>query len=635
MDGSVSNVPKVLSFGPFTVDLRLGELRKQGTRIRLQEQPLRVLAVLLERPGDLVTRDELRQRRWPADTFVDFDHGLNAAINRLREPLGDSAEQPRYIETIPRRGYRFVAPVEVIGSEEPAPPLAADRPPAAGPPAPNRRLHLALAGSLLALLTAGMWWAVRIRPRTDGAIPSIQSVAVLPLVNDSGDRAQDYFADGMTEALTTELSKIKALKVISRTSAMRYHHTLKSVPEIARDLHVDAVIEGSVMREGDQVRITVQLIDGTTDRHLWSERFQREARHVLALQADVARAIAGRFSVTVTPAERARLTTERTVDPRAYDAYLTGRYYWNRWDRALDKAIPAFQRATELDPTYAPAYANLALCYSTLGFMQRPNDVFPKAKAAVLKALELDPDLAEAHAAAGDISLSYDWDLPSGEREWRRAVELNPNSVEAHRLAAYSLITAGRLDEAIAEQKRAVELDPRSPNPVGELGWMFMNAHRYDESLSQYKRALELEPNHQMAANQIAWIYTLTGKDPEAYAEYTKLHIQCCDPWLGYLYAVTGRRKDALKVLDNLQRSAAKAYVDPYVIAIVYTGLGDRDKAFESLEKAYSERSTFLNHLQVENFFDPLRSDPRFADLSRRIGLPEVHFGESDRRVAR
>jgi TolB-like protein/DNA-binding winged helix-turn-helix (wHTH) protein/Tfp pilus assembly protein PilF len=615
----------IFRFGPFTADLRSGELHKQGTRIRLQEQPFRVLAILLERPGDLITREELRARLWPSDTFVDFDHGLHAAINRLRERLGDSAGQPKYIETVPRRGYRFLAQVEVVNhSNEPRTELTSVAPPAPGRLRPWIRPAAAVV--LLAAVLAS-FIGVRSSRKAPRSARPVQAIAVLPFANYSGDPSQDYFADGITEALTTELSEIKAWKVISRTSAMRYRGSSRSVPEIAHELGVDAIVEGSVIREADQVRVTVQLIDAASDHHLWSDHYQREAHLLLALEAEIAQAIAREIRIAVTPVERARLAASRTVDPKAYDAYLRGRYYWNRWDRGLDQATPAFEQATQLDPTFAPAFANLALCYSTLGFFERPRDVFPKAKAAALKALELDPGLPEAHAAAGNISLSYDWDLQAADREWRRAVELNPNSVEAHLLAAYYMITTGHFDEAIKQEKRAIELDPLSPNVVSELGWMYLNLGHYDEALAQYNHAIELEPNHEIAREQIVWIYIFTGRYAEAHAEYKKKR-RANSPWLGYLYGVTGKRAEALRVAQALEEASKKEYVDPYVIAIVYAGIGDKDRAFAWLNKAYEERSTFLNHLHVENFFDSLRSDKRFSALSRRIGLPIVDVSQ-------
>jgi TolB-like protein/DNA-binding winged helix-turn-helix (wHTH) protein/Flp pilus assembly protein TadD len=612
-----------VQFGPFELDLRSGDLKRNGRRERLQGQPSQLLVVLVSRRGELVTREELRLQLWPGDTFVDFDHGLNNAVNRIREVLGDSASSPLYIETVPRRGYRFLAEVKLPEQTRVVTSVAALAEDLSAPTQGSQRglrRWLWILGVVGVLLAVGFGFIMR-RQFTP-ATPNVKSLAVLPFVNFSGDPSQEYFADGMTEALIADLSRIRALKVVSRTSVMRYKGAKTPVPEIARELGVDVVIEGSVVREGGKVRVTAQLINGATDRHLWAENFQGEASGVLKLQSDIAQAISDRIQIVVTPAERSRLANAKTIDPKAYDAYLTGRYYWNRWDRALDKAIASFQRATELDPTYAPAFANLALAYSTLGFYERPRDVFPKAKAAALKALELDPELAEAHAAAGDISLSFDWDMQAADREWRRAIELDPNSVEAHRLAAYCMITAGRFDEALAEEKRALELDPFSANVVSEMGLAYLTARQYPEAIAQYHRALELEPNHGIAQHQLGWVYTLRGMYPQAYAEYAKTGKTCCHAFLGYLYAVSGRRDDAVRVLNGLLQAEKKQYVDAYEIAVVYTGLGDKDRAFQWLNKAFEERSTFLNHLQADPFFDSLRDDHRFAELSSRIGLP-------------
>lgn len=614
---SQTSIVSPVKFGPFELDLSSGDLKRNGQRERLQGQPAQLLVVLVSRRGKLVTREELRAQLWPEDTFVDFDHGLNNAVNRIREVLGDSAASPRYIETIPRRGYRFIADVQLADRPE----LAADSPAHTQPEREKlarsfTRLCLAVAFAVVLLVGFFVW--KQFSPVT----PKVNSLAVLPFVNLSGDPNQEYFVDGMTEALIAELSKIRALKVVSRTSVMRYKGTKTPVPQIARELGVDAVIEGSAVRDAGQVRITVQLIDGHSDRHLWAESYQRDASSVLKLQGEMAQAISDRIRVVVTPAERSRLASTRSVNPQAYDAYLTARYFSNRWDGGLDKAIPGFERAVELDPSYAAAYANLALSYSTQGFFEHPRVVFPKAKAAALKALELEPDLALAHVAAADISIHFDWDMQTAEREWRRAEELDPNSVDVHRVAAAYMIANGRFAEAVAEEKRAADVDPFSPFVVGEVGWILKDTRHYDEALVQFRRSIELEPNHQISRYQIAGIYTLRGQYPEAYDEWAKLGKDCCNPQLGYLYAVSGRRADAIRVLNGLLEYSKKQYADPYGIAIVYTGLGDKDRAFESLNKAFEERSTFLDHLVVDPFLDSLRDDPRFPELVRRMGLP-------------
>ncbi len=608
--------PQTVRFGPFVLDLRAAELHQNGKTVKLPEQPFQVLSALLEHPGEVVTREELRQRLWKSDTFVDFEHSLNAAVKRLREMLGDSAEAPRYIETLPRHGYRLIAPVE---GAKPAVPDAQIR------PSRTRRMVLAIVAGLVILLVLGRWpW-----PRLQGLLERfhtvpIESLAVLPLVDISGNPEEEYFADGMTEQLITELGKVRALRVISRQSVMQYKGTNKPVPQIARELHVDAVVEGSAMRAGDRVRITTQLIQANPERHLWAESYERNLRDVIVLQREVAQAIVGEIRVTVTPQEQAQLTTARPVNPEAYESYLRGRYYLDRWPDQLDKAVESFQHATEKDPNYAPAFAGLALCYSSMGYFDSPREVFPKAKAAAIKALEIDESQPDAHAALGFAKLNFDWDWPGAEREFRRAIELNPNNTDArHHYASY-LGAMRRFDEAIVEAKRAVSLDPLSLRMNLRLGWVYMIAHRYDEAIDEYKKTLELDPNYFQARLYLAWSYTLKGKYPEAYAEYKTMgDYGSSNNFVGFLYAVSGRRSDALRVIERMRRLSAQQYVDPYNMAIPYAGLGDRDNAMRLLTKAYQERSAEMPQVNVEPFFDNLRSDPRFQDLERRLNFPQ------------
>ena len=746
MHTASSSLQPVFRFGPFTVDPHLGELRKHDTRIRLQEQPFQVLTMLLERPGDLVTREELRERLWPADTFVDFDHGLNAAINRLRERLGDSAEKPRYIETIPRRGYRFLAPVEVISRVEHRAPPSVQVP----SPAPRARglVRAAVVAGVLVVVVGAVWRTGGFRGRAAGAVHPIQSIAVLPLVNYSGDPSQEYFADGITEALTTDLARISALRVISRTSVMHYKDTSKTVPEIARELQVDAVVEGSVVKAGNRVRITAQLIEAPTDRHLWAGSYERELGDVLALQDEVSRTIALEIQVTLTPQEQTRLATARPVNPEAYEAYLKGRYYLSkRSAQDIQKAIEYFQQAVDKDPTYAPAYAGLADSYHLLPWYGTvsPLEALPKARAAATRALELDDTLADAHASLAYIELFSDWNWARAQAEFRRALELAPGSVPAHYFyGMHYWAPRGQSSEAISELKRALNLDPLSLVININVGQILIYARRYDEAIAQCRKTLELDsrfarghsilgsayeqkgmypeaiaefrinaeynPTDTLALARLGHAYALSGQkaearkilaelhkrskegfvspaematvylalgekeqaltslekayevrdgwviavnvdprfdslrseprfqqlvrriglqfedSPAAYAQYKKMGMRN-SPWLGYLHAVAGKRSEALRIAANLKEMSKKEYVDPYAIAIVYAGLGDKDQAFAFLDRAYEEHSPFMNHLPVENFFDNLRSDPRFNALMRRMGLPAVDLG--------
>ncbi|PYV84874.1 MAG: hypothetical protein DMG93_03295, partial [Acidobacteria bacterium] len=440
--------PLHVRFGHFEVDECTGELCKDGIKVRLQEQPLQILQILLEHSGEVVTREELRKRVWPCDTFVDFDHGINNAIKRLREALGDTAETPRFVETFPRRGYRFIASLE------------AARPVASSP---------------------------------------IQSIAVLTLENLSRDPEQEFFADGMTEALITSLAKIGALRVTSRTTVMKYKGIRdKSVPEIGRELGVDRIIEGAVLRSGDRVRISVQLIDVPTDTHLWAESYERNLRDVLSLQAEVARAVSGEIQIKLTPQEQARLSPAHRVNPDAYEAYLKGRYYWNkRTLEGLSKGMEYFRQAIEQDPLYPAAHAGLADSSSRLawwGFM--PPDVgFGDAKAAALKALEIDNSSADAHAALGFSLLHHDCAFSAAQEECRRGVDLEPRNPLPSQALACCLTATGRFDEGIAEAMRLIDLDPLSLPMRWSASAFLYHARQYDRAIAQAQKCLELDPS--------------------------------------------------------------------------------------------------------------------------------------------
>jgi TolB-like protein/DNA-binding winged helix-turn-helix (wHTH) protein len=605
----------VYRFGIFEVHPRSGDLRRNGVRLKVQEQPYQVLLKLLEHAGEVVTREELRSALWPADTFVDFETGLNTAIKRLRETLGDSAENPRFVETVPRRGYRFIGMPTARATVAPAAVKARLR-----RVIPMTGGAIVLVMALLFALHEGKW-----RERLLGrASPRpIESLAVLPLTNLSGDPAQEYFADGMTEEVIAELSKIGALRVISRTSVMHYKGTSKTVPEIERELRVDALVEGSVVRSGDRVRVTAQLIDALADKHLWTERYYRQLKDGLALQAEVARDIASEIKIRITPPERAQLTTAPAVNPEAHDAYLRGRYYWNkRTGEDLKRAIQYYQRAIEIDPIYAPAYLGLADCYRLLPLYgsMRPKEAYPEAKAAVIRALELNGMLAEANAELGQIKFMFEWDWSGPEQHFRRAMELNPNSVEI--LLAYSeyLILTGRFEEGLAARKRAIELDPLAPMSSldFDLGWAYFNARRYDEGIAHLRKLLELDPNFQDAHAPLAFNYA--GK--KMYAEAVAECERAGNPFIcGWIYAVSGRRTQALQIVEKYKQISKREYVDAIWIVATYAALGQKDQALEWLEKNYEERALGMVFLKVAPDFDSLRSDPRFQDVLRRMAV--------------
>jgi len=498
----------------------------------------------------------------------------------------------------------------------------------------TRRQLLGAAGAIAALaaLLVGLnvgqardWLA---RLLGIGGPPRIDSLAVLPLKNLMGDPEQDYFVEGMHEALTAELSKISALKVISRTSAMRYQDTDKPMPQIAQELGVDALIEGSVQREADQVRITVQLIHGPTDRHLWAESYQRELRGVLALQSEVAQAIAGEIRIAVTPAERARLAAVRPANPDAYDAYLKGRYYMNSTaPNRFARAIEHFEQAIQKDPGFALAYAGLAEAYAWKAYAAAE---VQKGKEAALKALELDETLAEAHASLGLFAHWFDWDWAAAERHFKRAIELNPNSAVAHHSYMPYLVAMRRFDEALRASARARELDPLSPGPRALIGSVWYYLRDYDRALKEWQGVLDIAPDSADVHGLLGLAYLKQGKYEEALAAARRAEeLSGGDPGTdafflaAYLYGRTGERDHALRLLDELRRRSKEGYTPATLFVALYAGLGEKDQAFAWLEKAYQQREWLPAQLQVVPIVDPLRDDPRFQDLLRRMNFPE------------
>jgi len=636
----------VIRFGAFEVDLRAGDLRRHGTKVRLQQQPFRVLALLLERPGEVVTREELRHAIW-ADTFVAFDEGLDAAIYKLRTALGDSAEHPRFVETLPRRGYRFIGAVEtgVTSSEgQPSGPPPAEP----GPRAWLRRWRVAFAMGLLALVAlflevnAG---GLRDRLQSRSRLGRLYSIAVLPLVNLSGDSAQEYFAKGMTEALVTRLGQIRGLRVISHTSAMHHKDTHETLPEIARQLNADAIVEGAVLRAGNRVRVTAQLVDAVTDRHVWAESYERDLRDVLGLQDDIARAITQEIQIRLSPSEQGAEPSagSRSVSPAAYDLYLKGRYEWNEWtEQSLKQSIQYFEKAVQTDPGYAPAWAGLSDAYSLsglFGFLP-PTVTLPKAKAAALRAIQLDAALSEAHVSLSGVRLHLEWSWSASEKELQRAITLNPNNAMAHQWYGYLLSATGRFGEAITEMKHALELDPISPNKRNSLAATLYRAGRYDEALPYLREVPDPDVNSEVRHRRIAAICERTGRQNEAVAEWlTALRLAGKEEVAALVerkYRLSGfaeARKTLLRGdLRETQRRVDGAYPRPFALEVAadYALLGEKDNAFEWHNRAVREREGPLMYLMVDDRLEALRSDPRFRDLERRIGLlPDI--GVADR----
>ena len=634
------HLPSPLRFGVFELDVRAGELRKHGLRVRLQEQPFQILAILLERSGEVVTREELQRRLWPADTFVDFDHGLNKAINKIREALGDSASSPRFVETVARRGYRFIAEVRVAAAAPVRSPELPIRLPLAAGEAESRDAKLAglrhrlqplawkRSAIVLFVLTASLAaWALYSWNRPFAVI---RSLAVLPLESLSSDASQDYFADGMTDELISDLGQLSALRVISRTSVMVYKRARKPLRQIARELNVDAVVEGTVFRSGDQVRITAQLIEAASDKHLWSQSYEGEVRDTLALQSKVAKAIADQVRINLNPQEQATLKSVTVVKPEAYESYLKGRYFWNkRTADGLKVALAYFNQSIEEDPTFARAYSGLADTYALLGdweyAVMSPAEALPKAKAAAIKALELDSTLGEAHNSLAFSLDVFDWDLDSAGKEFRRAIELNPGYATAHQWYAAHLIVLGRNDEAIREMRKAESLDPLSLIMGADLAEFLVIAHSYDESIRESRKTIEMDPNFALAHNQLGQAYLQKHMLDDATAELLKAvqlsgNSPTCMANLARAYVASGRRSEAVALLNDLKRRSNSSYSHASEIAVVYVALADTDRAMSWLQRGYEER--FNPSVLLRPGFDPLRADPRFQDLLRRIGLP-------------
>lgn len=646
--------------GQFEIDLKDFELRKHGLRVKLSEQPFQILAILLEKPGTIVTRDELRERLWPVDTFVDFDHGLNNAVMRLREVLGDSSDHPRFIETLPRRGYRFIAPVEQIplAVADPVPGSGAAVPAGASASVPtfvtppnssasrpisvtgvaSRWLTLPrVAGLLVAFLALAVASGVTVhyvRGMESGALNPAHnmSLIVLPLENLTGDKEQDYFADGMTDELTANLAKIHSLRVISRSTAMAYKGTHKPLSEIARELHVDAVVEGTVLRAGDHVRITAELVQVSTDHHLWADTYESQIGDVLSLQNRVSAAIVDQIRINLSPEDKERLAKKPSVSPEAYEDYLKGRYYWNkRSGQGFAKAIGYFEDATRKDPQYALAYAGLADCYGIIGatiYGTVPaSEAAPKAKAAAIRALEIDPSLAEAETSLATAKFNYDWDWAGAAQGFTRSIQLDPKYATAYQRYSLYSIAMGRFDDSFEQIKKARDLDPLSISINSSFGWRLYLSRQYDRSIAQLRDTLEMDPSYE-------WAYLILGQAHEQKGEYGPALIELRKAVelsrdsplmvsaLAHAYAVSGNQTEAQKLLAQLISKSGQQYVSPYYIAIVYLGLGKNDLAMTWLEKAFADHSNGLVFLRVEPELDPLRSNTRFIALQHKLNFP-------------
>jgi TolB-like protein/DNA-binding winged helix-turn-helix (wHTH) protein/Flp pilus assembly protein TadD len=655
---------EAVEFGRFQLLPHRRELHADGAVVQLGGRALDVLMVLTEARGALVTKDEIMARVWP-DTVVE-ENNLVVQISALRKALGEDRD---LIRTVSGRGYRFIAEIrssvadpggeaglEPRVAQDASTSISSSNLPTPVPSSLGRQIEpeegtgagaVVLADArtrskrllrplgwlfafgLMLVLATSLSWVLYSRKQ---ASAKIRSVAVLPLESLSGDASQDYFADGMTDELITDLGQISALRVISRTSVMTYKHVHKPLPEIGRELDVDAVVEGTVLRSGERVRITAQLIRVPVEWHIWAQSFEGDLRDTIVLQKSIARSIAEQIQATLNQHEQAELAHSKVVNAEAYEAYLKGRYFWNkRTGEGLTKAIEYFNDAIEKNSRYAEAYTGLGDAYALSGDWEygilSPQDAFPKAKAAVTKALALDDNLAEAHTSLAFILDLYDWDWESAEKEYRRAITLNPGYATAHHWYAWHLIVMGRNDEGIAELRKAESLDPLSLIISADLADALCIAHRYDGSVRQSRKTLEMDPNFAVAHYELGQAFEQKRMLNEAIEEF-KRAIELSggddtfDANLAYAYGISDRREEAMKIVSNLQeRQSQNSSIDAS-IALVYLGLGDKDQAMIWLNKAYQAR--FNPSILVRPAFDSLRSDARFQDLLRRIGLPQV-----------
>jgi TolB-like protein/Tfp pilus assembly protein PilF len=572
---------EVLRFDEFELNIQSGELRKRGKVLRLQPQPAKVLSVLALQPGKLVTREELKHQIWDEATFVNFEEGLNFCIRSIRAILHDSADDPQFIETLPRRGYRFIAPVEQLI------PDASER---------------------------------------------IDSLAVLPLENLSHDPDEDYFAEGMTDELITELAKVRGLRVISRTSVKQYKRVRKSLPEIARRLNVSGIVEGTVLHFGNRVRITVQLIRAQKEEHLWAESYEREIGDILKLQGELARTIAAQIHVRLSAHDQLRLSSARRIDGSAYEAYLRGRYFCNkRTEETLKKAREYFEQAIAKEPSYASAYSGLADTYFYSGYYfgkMDPTEAMPRARNAALKALELDNALAEAHTSLGLVKFFFEWDLAGAAEEFKNAIALNPNYATAYHAHSVVLGAAKRHDESIAEARRGLEVDPLSIPVNNIVGEMLSAARQWERAIDQYRKTIELDPRVALVHENLGTALEEIGRYDEAIEEYVVARTlsgedDCIVAELRRTYGTYGLRGFRQEQLRVALARWTGWHVDTFQIAFLYARLGDPNQALAWLEKAREARSGMLIWIRMYPDFKNVFSHPEFQHLVRRVGLPE------------
>jgi TolB-like protein/DNA-binding winged helix-turn-helix (wHTH) protein len=624
-----SKTPRTAVFGPYALDLCSGELCKHGTKIKLGEQPFQILLLLLQARGELVTRDELRAKLWSDDTFVDFDRSLNSAVQRLRDSLSDTAGKARWIETVPRRGYRFVGKLDRIEKDLPPESL----PDAAelqvlpsvipGNGSTSRRRIAVPLGLAIVLLLAAVPMARRIQSAASKQGLPIRSLAVLPLENVTGDPGQEFFADGMTDELITMLAKNPALRVTSRTSVMQYKRIHRPLREIAKELGVDGILEGSVARMGNRVHMTAQLIHAASDTHVWADSFDRDLTDVSSLQSELAQSIARQVGATTSRVG----TPEKRIRPEAHDAYLLGRYYW--FASEYEKGRGYFQKAIDLQPDYAAAWSGLADSYSLAAEEENSPSlaVMPRAEAAAKTALELDDLAAEAHNSMAMVQLFYGWNWAAAEKESARAIDLNPSLEEAHFVRSYVLRPLNRMDEALQEEKKAMELDPFS-NPDG-LVWVLIRMRRFDAAVNEARVRSDAQPNNADLHEALAAAHFFNKQEKEWEAESERA-LQLEGEKDRLVERVEAYRRGGSRAvlewkLDQLKQSAVKQYVSPISFAEAYAELGRKEETIRYLEKSCEERDPHLVFLQSNPDFEFVHSDPRYRAIVKKMGLPAAY----------
>jgi TolB-like protein/DNA-binding winged helix-turn-helix (wHTH) protein/Flp pilus assembly protein TadD len=628
-----------VKFGDYVADFESFELRKHGFRLKLQDQPFQILKLLLQSPGELVTREQLRMELWTESTFVDFDAGLNAAIRRLRDTLSDSAEEPRYVETLPRHGYRFIGEVQDVpeplaasteagaavgpmqGAEENS--IDSQKQDSTAKVRRNWRIYAPAAGMVAVFLFVVALKSESFRRHlfVSHASTKSQSIAVLPFENLSRDPSEQYFADAMTDALITNLSQVNSLQVTSRTSVGRYKDSRPSLPQIAQALHVDSVIEGTVVRDGNRVRITAQLIDAASDRHLWAKRYDRDLTDILAIQADVATQIVSEVQGNLTANERDRLSQTRTVNPGAYEAFLKAKYFFQKEDdNGLVKSKEYYLKSINLDPSFAPAYVGLGENYAYEAFMRDPKPAeWLEAEKMLLKALEVDPHSASAHTLLGMIRWQYYCDSVGAEKEFDTAIQLNPGDELTRDYYSFYLLENGRRDEAILQKQQVVARDPVSIRPNAELGLYYVEAGRFDEAIQQLQQTLELDPNYFPALMRLGWAYQGKKQYEQAIVQMKKAIALDDIPrkyeYLGVVYALAGKKQEALETIELLKKRQDEDNATAAGIALIYLDLGQKELSLSWLEKAKPQDAISLS----DPGFDGLRSDPRFKSIEARM----------------